>query len=143
MKKGIRDLGLSFLMGIGAIALLTGFVMLMNYLAPVTAQASHSTSETVITAETSVVTEDPMFDTSILETWCHGEDLGTIRMVGGWVHEREGDVWTLHDEQGNAWTVEDLHNMQEHGWRLLGIADNNTTDDATDDVIVKLWTEVY
>lgn len=83
------------------------------------------------------------FDISALEAWYHEEDLGTVRMIGAWVHEREGDVWTLYDEQGNAWTVEDLHNMQQHGWMLLWIADNHTTEDTTDDVIVKLWTEVY
>ena len=143
MKKVVRDFGLSFLMGMIAITLLTGSVMLMKYLMPVTTQASHSTSEALTVTDTSAIAESPMFDTSILETWCHDESLGTVRMVGGVVHGREGDVWTLHDEQGNAWTVEDLHNMQQHGWMLLWIADNNTTEDTTDDVIVKLWTEVY
>ena len=143
MKKAVRDFGLSFLMGMIAITLLTGSVMLMKHLIPTTTQASPSPSETLTITDTSATTESSMFDTSILETWCYGEDLGTVRRVGGVVHGREGDVWTLHDEQGNAWTVEDLHNMQQHGWMLLWIADNNTIEDTTDDVIVKLWTEVY
>lgn len=134
MKKMFRDLGLSIAMTLGAVVLLIGVVVLLTNVVPVTAQASlvEQPSETVVE-----------FDTSVLQTWCHGEDLGTVRMVGAWVHERTGDVWTLHDEQGNAWTVEDLHNMQEHGWMLLWIADNHTVDNVTDDVIVKMWTEVY
>lgn len=134
MKKMFRDLGLSIAMTLGAVVLLIGIVVLITNVVPVTAQAGlvEQPNETVVE-----------FDTSVLQTWCHGEDLGTVRMVGAWVHEREGNVWTLHDEQGNAWTVEDLHNMQEHGWMLLWIADNHTVDDVTDDVVVKLWAEVY
>lgn len=138
MKKMFRDLGLSIAMALGAVVLLTGAVVLMTHVIPVTAQAG-----VVKQADEMPVNQEVEFDTSVLQAWCHGEDLGTVRMVGAWVHEREGDVWTLHDEQGNAWMMEDLHNMEEHGWMLLWIADNNTVDDVTDDIIVKTWVEVY
>ena len=138
MKKMFRDLGLSIAMALGAVVLLTGVIVLMTHVIPVPAQAG-----VVEQADEMPVNQEVKFDTSVLQTWCHGEDLGTVRMVGAWVHEREGDVWTLYDETGNAWTVEDLHNMEEHGWMLLWIADNNTVDDVTDDIIVKTWVEVY
>jgi hypothetical protein len=134
-KNKSQELLATIGMALSAVLLLALFALLMVNTFPVNASASYE-------AEAQVV--DPVvFDTSVLETWCHDESMGTVRMVGGVVHERTGDVWTLHDEQGNAWTVEDLHNMQEHGWMLLWIADNHTADDVTDDVIVKLWVEVY
>jgi hypothetical protein len=134
MKKMLKNLSSFITMALSVIVLLVGSVILVAGTISATAQASQAEQASKTMTE---------FDTSVLQTWCHGEGLGTVRMVGGVVHERTGDVWTLHDEQGNAWTVEDLHNMQEHGWMLLWIADNNTTDDVTDDTIVKLWTEVY
>lgn len=134
MKKMFRDVGSFITTALSVIVLLVGTTILVAGTFSAAAQAS------LVEQPSEAMTE---FDTSVLQTWCHDEGLGTVRMVGGVVHERTGDVWTLHDEQGNAWTVEDLHNMQEHGWMLLWIADNNTTDDVTDDTIVKLWTEVY
>ena len=140
MKKAVRDLALSVAMALGAVIALVGAVFILSQVIPVDAQATVVEQVEEVTAEEK---SDVVFDTSVLETWCHGEDLGTVRMVGAWVHEREGDVWTLYDETGNAWTMEDLHNMEEHGWMLLWIADNNTVDDVTDDIIVKTWVEVY
>jgi hypothetical protein len=120
---------------LGAVLLLTLFILLTANTFPVNASAA---------CEDEVQMINPVvFDTTAIDAWCRGEDLGTVRMVGGVVHERMGNMWVLHDEQGNAWTVEDLHNMQEHGWMLLWIADNHTADDVTDDVIVKMWVEVY
>ena len=134
-KNKLQELLATIGMALGAVLLLTLFVLLVANVFPVNASAA---------CEDEAHAVDPVvFDTTVIEAWCHGEDLGTVRMVGGVVHERTGDVWTLHDEQGNAWTVEDLHNMQEHGWMLLWIADNHTVDDVTDDVIVKMWVEVY
>lgn len=134
-KNKSQELLATIGMALSTALLLALFALLMANTFPVNASATYESEAHAV---------DPVvFDTSVLETWCHGEDLGTVRMVGGVVHERTGDVWTLHDEQGNAWTVEDLHNMQEHGWMLLWIADNHTVDDMTDDVIVKLWVEVY
>lgn len=73
----------------------------------------------------------------------HDEELGDVRVVGACVNKREGDTWTLHDEQGNAWTMEELRNMQSHGWMSLWIADNNTPEELTDDVVLEAWVEVY
>lgn len=134
-KNKLQELLTTIGVVLSAVLLLALLVLLVANTFPVNASAACEDEAHVV--------EPVVFDTTAIDAWCRGEDLGTVRMVGGVVHERTGDVWTLHDEQGNAWTVEDLHNMQEHGWMLLWIADNHTVDDVTDDVIVKMWVEVY
>ena len=76
------------------------------------------------------------FDTQALETWCKGEDMGTVRMVGAWLYEVHDGYVTLEDEQGNLWDVDTI--VAEDTFLLLWIADNNTAD-ITDDMIVKVW----
>ena len=85
------------------------------------------------------VVKEQVFDTSILETmWCgSGFEEGTIRMVGAW-HYADGVV---EDEQGQLWAVEQSINADD--FLLLWIADNNTPNKTTDDIIIKVWREAY
>lgn len=80
-----------------------------------------------------------MFDTSwIEEAWCQGEEFGTIRMIGAWKYA-DGIV---RDEQGCLWAV-DIPGVSEEDFLLLWLADNHTSDDTTDDIIIKVWREVH
>ncbi|MCM1323955.1 MAG: hypothetical protein NC218_07325 [Acetobacter sp.] len=85
---------------------------------------------------------EQMFDTQTLETWCKGEDLGTIRMVGAWVYSNNSDgTTTLEDEQGYLWDVEGQ--VDANSFLLLWLVDNHTPTIAEDDEIVKVWCEWY
>lgn len=84
-------------------------------------------------------TPAPVFDTSVLQTWCRGMDQGPIRMVGAW--QAEGyDKGVVEDEQGNLWNI--TEDYEEYDFLLLWIADNHT-EDVTDDEIMKVWREAY
>lgn len=90
-------------------------------------------------AEEAVSTvEQSYIDTHYITGWCSGcgED-GTVRMVGAWWYSAE----EVEDETGNIWytdtTIDPLDNV------LLWIADNNTPEDVTDDIVVKMWVEVH
>lgn len=79
-----------------------------------------------------------MFDTSIIEAqWCGGFEDGTVRMVGAWWYA-DGVV---EDEQGQLWGIE--QNINTDDFLMLWIADNNTPNNPTDDVIIKVWREAY
>lgn len=78
-----------------------------------------------------------LFDTSALDTWCRGEDLGTLRMVGAWQTEGQ-PKGVVEDEQGNLWNI--TEDYEEHEFLLLWVADNHT-DTVEDDVVVKVWRE--
>lgn len=78
-----------------------------------------------------------LFDTSALDTWCRGEDLGTLRMVGAWQAEGQ-PKGVAEDEQGNLWNIAEEY--EEHEFLLLWVADNHT-DTTEDDVVVKVWRE--
>lgn len=78
-----------------------------------------------------------LFDTSALDTWCRGEDLGTLRMVGAWQTEGQ-PKGVVEDEQGNLWNI--TEDYEEHEFLLLWVADNHT-DTTEDDVVVKVWRE--
>ena len=98
--------------------------------------------EPVVTEPTVVYVEvikEELFDTSILETmWCgSGFEEGTIRMVGAW-HYADGVV---EDEQGQLWGID--QQVDEQDFLLLWIADNNTPNKTTDDIIIKVWREAY
>lgn len=78
------------------------------------------------------------FDTSIIESnWCGGFEDGTVRMVGAWWYV-DGVV---EDEQGQLWAVEQSINTDD--FLMLWIADNNTPNNTTDDLIIKVWREAY
>ena len=84
------------------------------------------------------VQKEQMFDTSIIEAqWCGGFEDGTVRMVGAWWYA-DGVV---EDEQGQLWAVEQSINTDD--FLMLWIADNNTPNNTTDDLIIKVWREAY
>jgi hypothetical protein len=78
------------------------------------------------------------FDTSIIESmWCGGFEDGTVRMVGAWWYA-DGVV---EDEQGQLWGIE--QSIEQTDFLLLWIADNNTPNNTTDDIVIKVWREAY
>ena len=84
------------------------------------------------------VVKEQAFDTSIIEAqWCGGFEDGTVRMVGAWWYA-DGVV---EDEQGQLWGINQEVSMED--FLLLWIADNNTPDKTTDDIIIKVWREAY
>ena len=84
------------------------------------------------------VVEQDAFDTSIIEAqWCGGFEDGTVRMVGAWWYT-DGVV---EDEQGQLWGIDQEVSMED--FLLLWIADNNTPNNTTDDIIIKVWREAY
>ena len=84
------------------------------------------------------VVSEQMFDTSVIEAqWCGDFTEGTIRMVGAW-HYADGVV---EDEQGQLWGIDVP--VTNEDFLLLWIADNNTPNNTTDDIIIKTWREAY
>ena len=84
------------------------------------------------------VVQQGNFDTSIIEQeWCGGFTDGTIRMVGAWWYA-DGVV---EDEQGQLWGIDVP--VSNEDFLLLWIADNNTPNNTTDDIIIKTWREAY
>lgn len=83
------------------------------------------------------------YDLTVIDNWCGaGTERGSIRFVGAEVESRNGDTITLLDEQGNLWEVEHM-NIDDNDFLLLWINDNDTYDDFSDDVIIKVWREAY
>ena len=84
------------------------------------------------------VQKEQAFDTTPIEqAWCGGFTDGTVRMVGAWWYA-DGVV---EDEQGQLWGIE--QSIDKEDFLLLWIADNNTPDKPTDDIIIKVWREAY
>lgn len=98
----------------------------------------HLENQEQMMLRTAATADSVRFDTSALESWCRGEDLGTLRIVGAWQAEgeRKGKV---EDEQGNRWNV--IADYEDNDTLLLWVADNHTAQDASDDVVVKVWRE--
>ena len=90
-------------------------------------------------AETKTVSH---IDTSAIEMWDGGFSSGNIRMVGAWVKGYEGNTVLIEDETGNIWMMDDCH-IDDDAFLLLWLADNNTPDKTTDDIIIKVWREAY
>lgn len=97
---------------------------------------------TVIAQKYATEQANKKFDTSTLDNWCAGDEEGIIRMVAAVPYAREDNTLTLKDEQGELWLVEDM-DISDDEYVLLWIADNNTKDDTMDDVVLKVYTEVY
>ena len=94
--------------------------------------------ETVEVVKYVEVQKEQMFDTTPIEqAWCGGFTDGTVRMVGAWWYA-DGVV---EDEQGQLWGIE--QSIDKEDFLLLWIADNNTPDKPTDDIIIKVWREAY
>ena len=94
--------------------------------------------ETVEVVKYVEVQKEQAFDTTPIEqAWCGGFTDGTVRMVGAWGYA-DGVV---EDEQGQLWGIE--QSIDKEDFLLLWIADNNTPDKTTDDIIIKVWREAY
>ena len=78
------------------------------------------------------------YDVSAIAEEGHCDD-GTVRVVSAKVYERQGNINTLEDSTGNLWEVEDVA-IADSANVLLWLADNHTTNDVTDDVIVEVYT---
>ena len=84
------------------------------------------------------VVNDEVFDTSIIEhEWCGEFSDGTIRMVGAWYYTNG----VVEDEQGQLWGID--QEVSTEDFLLLWIADNNTPNKTTDDIIIKVWREAH
>ena len=84
------------------------------------------------------VQEEQAFDTTPIEqAWCGDFNDGTVRMVSAWWYA-DGVV---EDEQGQLWGIE--QSIDKEDTLLLWIADNNTPNKTTDDIIIKVWREAY
>lgn len=84
------------------------------------------------------VVREQAFDTSVIEqAWCGGFTDGTVRMVGAWWYA-DGVV---EDEQGQLWGIDVP--VTNEDFLLLWIADNNTPNNTTDDIIIKVWREAH
>lgn len=80
----------------------------------------------------------PLFDTTIIEnqkTVNYDCDKGRIRIVHAWGYNEEERL--VVDETGNIWEILEPVSLDEE--MLLWIADNNTPEDVTDDVLVRVW----
>ena len=98
----------------------------------------NATPEPVAVVKYVEVQKEQMFDTTPIEqAWCGGFTDGTVRMVGAWWYA-DGVV---EDEQGQLWGIEQT--IDKEDFLLLWIADNNTPDKVTDDIIIKVWREAY
>ena len=94
--------------------------------------------ETVELVKYVEVQKEQAFDTTPIEqTWCGDFIDGTVRMVGAWWYA-DGVV---KDEQGQLWGIE--QSIDKEDFLLLWIADNNTPDKTTDDIIIKVWREAH
>lgn len=69
------------------------------------------------------------------------ESFGEVRIEKATVYNREGDLVTLEDEQGELWDVENT-DIDDDAQVLLYIANNNTIDDVTDDVVLEVYVRV-
>ena len=110
------------------LALICGYVIGMRSVEP----------ETVEVVKYVEVQKEQAFDTTPIEqAWCGGFADGTVRMVGAsWYADG-----VVEDEQGQLWGIE--QNIDKEDFLLLWIADNNTPDKTTDDIIIKLWREAH
>ena len=78
------------------------------------------------------------YDVSAIAEEGHCDD-GTVRVVSAKVYERQGNIIILEDSTGNLWEVEDVA-IADSASVLLWLADNHTTNDVTDDVIIEVYT---
>lgn len=81
------------------------------------------------------------YDSTALETWASNGQVGTVRMVGAWPIAEDEGTWVLEDEEGYLWRVHD-EAITKHDSLLLWI-DDSDTERVNDDVIVRMWREVY
>lgn len=115
-----------------------GFLISLSIICGYVLGKRNTTPEPVEVVKYVEVQKEQMFDTTPIEqAWCGSFDDGTVRMVGAWWYA-DGVV---EDEQGQLWGIE--QNIDKEDFLLLWIADNNTPDKTTDDIIIKVWREAY
>lgn len=84
-----------------------------------------------------------VFDTYAIERWCGSEvSQGKVRMLGAKVVGIEDALYTLEDEAGELWLVDSVA-LDSTDNVLLWIADNDTVNDTTDDVVIKVFIEAH
>ena len=121
---------------LSALCLVLATLIMGRTLSSQVAQAA-STEPEVIIKYVEVISDD-VFDTSVIEAqWCGGFSDGVVRMVGAWWYA-DGVV---EDELGQLWAVE--QSFEQTDFLLLWIANNNTPNNTTDDVVIKVWREAY
>lgn len=77
-------------------------------------------------------------DTSVIEEkWDGNFSDGNIRMLSAWYYA-DG---VIEDEEGQLWATDFSIDISD--FLLIWIADNHTPDNCKDDIIVKIWSEVY
>lgn len=85
----------------------------------------------------------PLMDTSYIENWCGDFNDGSIRIIGAWSAGITHDgKQIIEDESGQLWTVE-YTTILANDYLLLWIADNNTPDNMSDDIVLHVWKQVY
>lgn len=120
------------------VALSVGLLIIFAIISGYVIGEHRATPEPVEVVKYVEIQEEQMFDTtSIEQAWCGGFTDGTVRMVGAWWYA-DGVV---EDEQGQLWGIE--QSIDKEDFLLLWIADNNTPDKTTDDIIIKVWREAY
>ena len=115
-----------------------GFLISLSIICGYVLGKRNATPEPVEVVKYVEVQKEQMFDTTPIEqAWCGNFEDGTVRMVGAWWYA-DGVV---EDEQGQLWGIEQT--IDKEDFLLLWIADNNTPDKTTDDIIIKVWREAY
>ena len=87
-----------------------------------------------------IMENNTLFDTTIIEAQgCinYDTDKGRIRFVHAWGYDEEQHL--VEDETGNLWEI--LEEVRKNEAMLLWLADNNTPEDVTDDIIIRVWRE--
>jgi hypothetical protein len=75
---------------------------------------------------------------NFFQTWC-GEPEGNIRAVSASLTS-DGE---LKDETGELWSYTFENTPDDNSFLLLWIDDNGTEDNVQDDIIIKVWEEVW
>ncbi len=96
----------------------------------------------LMSCEPAKAAEANRVDTTAIDGWCGGYYDGNVRMVGGWVDSTSEEEIFIADETGELWTVTNIQ-IDENAFLLLWIADSNTPNDKTDDIILKVWQECH
>lgn len=85
----------------------------------------------------------PLMDTSYIENWGGDFSDGSIRIIGAWSTGTTHDgKQIIEDESGQLWTVE-YTTILADDYLLLWIADNNTPDSMSDDIVLHVWKQVH
>ena len=84
-----------------------------------------------------------VFDTSIIEHGYRDKALhGKVRMVSAVIVSIDGILYTLEDETEELWIVDNVA-LDGTDNVLLWIVDNDTDNDVTDDVVIKVFVEAH